>query len=33
MLKVMGFGEAATPISKLGVGTVIGILNPRLMKQ
>lgn len=32
-LKIMAFQEVAVPISKLSVGTVIGVLNPRLMKQ
>lgn len=29
----MAFQEVAVPISKLSVGTVIGVLNPRIMKQ
>jgi hypothetical protein len=29
----MAFQEVALPISKLSIGTVIGVLNPRLMKQ
>ncbi len=31
-LKIMAFQEAATPISKITVGTVVGILNPKIMK-
>jgi hypothetical protein len=31
-LKVMAFQEAATPTSKLTVGTVVGLLNPKPMK-
>ena len=31
-LKIMAFQEAATPISKLTVGTIIGILNPKIMR-
>jgi len=29
----MAFQEAAVPVSKLSIGTVIGILNPKLMRQ
>jgi hypothetical protein len=29
----MAFQEVATPISKLTIGTVVGVLNPRVMKQ
>lgn len=32
-LKIMAFQDAAVPTSKLSIGTVIGILNPKLMKQ
>ena len=32
-LKIMAFQEVATPISKLTIGTVVGVLNPRVMKQ
>lgn len=32
-LKVMAFQEAATQISKLTIGTVIGLLNPKPMKS
>lgn len=32
-LKVMAFQEVALPISKLTVGTVVGLLNPRLMRS
>lgn len=32
-LKIMAFQEAATPTSKLTVGTVVGLLNPKPMKQ
>ena len=32
-IKVLCFGEATLPISKLGIGTVIGLLNPRVMKN
>jgi len=31
-LKIMAFQEAATPMSKLNVGTIIGILNPKIMR-
>jgi hypothetical protein len=31
-LKIMAFQDAAVPTSKLSIGTVIGILNPKLMK-
>ena len=31
-LKIMAFQEAATPISKLSIGTVVGVLNPRIMR-
>lgn len=29
----MAFQEAAVPVSKLSIGTVIGLLNPKLMRQ
>jgi uncharacterized protein (DUF302 family) len=32
ILKIMAFQEAATPIGKLTVGTLIGILNPKIMR-
>lgn len=32
-LKVLAFSEAAVPISKLGIGIVVGLLNPKLMRS
>ncbi len=31
-LKIMAFQEAATPIAKLNVGTIVGLLNPKVMR-
>jgi hypothetical protein len=31
-LKIMAFSDAALPISRLTIGTVIGILNPKPMR-
>ena len=31
-LKIMAFQEAATPIAKLNVGTIVGVLNPKVMR-
>ena len=32
-LKLMAFGEPATFVAKLSIGTVIGLLNPKPMKS
>lgn len=31
-LKVMAFQDAAVSISKLNIGTVVGLLNPKVMR-